>query len=185
MPNKAGGKGYKKGGRNKRAPRGTDADDLAVDQIYGVVTKKLGGSRMEAWCSDGVFRVARLRGTMRRIRKCDYTQQGDMVVISIHVMLGHAVMTGFNGVEYVKVGDDVVPSDCDPATLKACLVGTIIHKLNDRKIISDITKTMPPMPTSDGCVKFWDDPNIDICFGDEDDEEAEVDPDEDVDVDAI
>jgi translation initiation factor 1A len=77
MPNKTGGKNYKK--------MKHDSGDLyeafvvrEAGQEYGRVLRKLGGCNMLVYCNDGRERVCHIRGAMR---KKTWISEGDLVLV--------------------------------------------------------------------------------------------------------
>ena len=77
MPNKQGGKNYKKS-------KHTDDEPLVYEvlsgQMYGRIIKLLGGCNTLVFCNDGKERICHIRGNMRRKVWIDV---GDIVLISL------------------------------------------------------------------------------------------------------
>lgn len=77
MPNKTGGKNYKK--MKHGAGEGIDAFvPKELGQNYGRVIKKLGGCNMLVYCNDNIERICHIRGAMR---KKVWICEGDMVLV--------------------------------------------------------------------------------------------------------
>ena len=79
MPaNVKGGKNYKKG------KKGNDHDIIMIerqdDQQIARVIKILGNRRMTCYCNDNITRLCRVSG---RMRKSEYVEKGDIVLISL------------------------------------------------------------------------------------------------------
>lgn len=77
MPNKKGGKNYKKSKHADDAPIMYEKLD---DQMYGCIIKVLGGCNLLVYCNDGRDRICHIRGNMR---KKVWMGVGDIVLISI------------------------------------------------------------------------------------------------------
>lgn len=77
MPNKKGGKNYKK---SKHADDAPILYERLDDQMYGCVIKILGGCNLLVYCNDGRDRICHIRGNMR---KKVWMGVGDIVLISI------------------------------------------------------------------------------------------------------
>lgn len=52
------------------------------DQEYGVVQDMLGNGRLRALCSDGVVRIGRIRGSMRKYAGKVIIERGDLVIVA-------------------------------------------------------------------------------------------------------
>jgi translation initiation factor 1A len=79
-PNKFGGNKYKKKKRiNYNKERILEIAD--TNQVYGKVTKKLGGNFIELLCSDGQIRKGQIRG---KIRKREWLNENDVVLCTLH-----------------------------------------------------------------------------------------------------
>lgn len=52
------------------------------DQEYGVVQDMLGNGRLRALCSDGVVRVGRIRGSMRKYAGKVIIDKGDLIIVA-------------------------------------------------------------------------------------------------------
>jgi initiation factor 1A len=94
MPaNVKGGKNYKKG------KKGNDHDIIMIerqdDQQIARVIKVLGNRRMTCYCNDNVTRLCRVSG---RMRKSEYVEKGDIVLISLREY-------DDTGIKSVKCGD--------------------------------------------------------------------------------
>ena len=77
--NKKGGKGYKRGKRGG----GDDRRELIFaedQQVYGKAVRMLGNGRLEAFCYDGVTRLAHIRGAMR---KKVWVHAGDILLLAL------------------------------------------------------------------------------------------------------
>src|SRR5687767_2537035 len=74
-----GGKNRKKG-KNDNIPLKRELLFKDVDQEYGIVIKMLGSCNMDVECSDGVKRIAHVRGSMR---KKIWVNMGDTVLLSL------------------------------------------------------------------------------------------------------
>lgn len=79
MPNKTGGKNYKK------SKHGGDDDNILFiekqeDQQYGRVVRVLGNGNMLVYCNDNKERICHIRGA---IRKRVWINLGDIVLISL------------------------------------------------------------------------------------------------------
>ena len=79
MPNKTGGKNYKK---SKHAGSSVKAPfiDRQPDQIYARVIKNVGSRNMLCYCNDNKVRFCHIRGSMR---KRVWLNVGDIVLISL------------------------------------------------------------------------------------------------------
>lgn len=77
MPNKKGGKNYKKG---KHATEAPIVYECLEGQMYARVIKVLGNCNMLVYCNDGRERICHIRGNMR---KKVWMGTGDMVLISV------------------------------------------------------------------------------------------------------
>jgi len=79
MPNKQGGKNYKK---SKHSTGDTMArlEEAGPDELYGRVIKILGNLNMNVYCNDNVLRICKVRGAMR---KRVWINTGDLVIISL------------------------------------------------------------------------------------------------------
>lgn len=83
--NVTGGKHHKKG-KKHRGPVGTNQDSrieyAGMNQIYGLVKKKVGGSRLHVECSDGKDRSALIPG---KFFKKVWMNVGDIVLCDLNV----------------------------------------------------------------------------------------------------
>jgi translation initiation factor 1A len=52
------------------------------DQEYGVVQDMLGNGRLRALCGDGVIRVGRIRGSMRKYAGKVIIDKGDLIIVA-------------------------------------------------------------------------------------------------------
>jgi translation initiation factor 1A len=77
MPNKKGGKKYKK---SNHASTELVLFEKQSDQMYGRVIKLLGGCNVLVYCNDDIQRLCHIRGSMR---KKVWISSGDIVIISI------------------------------------------------------------------------------------------------------
>lgn len=79
MPNKTGGKNYKKSKHG-----GDDENSIFIerqeDQQYGRVVKVLGNGNMLVYCNDNKERICHIRGA---IRKRVWINLGDLVLVSL------------------------------------------------------------------------------------------------------
>ena len=73
-----GGKKYKRGKRLTEDKR--ELPFKEEDQQYAKVTKMLGNGRVEAECTDGISRMCKIRGNMR---KKVWINPGDVVLVSL------------------------------------------------------------------------------------------------------
>jgi translation initiation factor 1A len=78
MPNIKGGKAYKK------TKHGGSEDAVFVEktdgQMYGRITKNLGGMNLMVFCNDNIERICHIRGALR---KRVWMTPGDLVIISL------------------------------------------------------------------------------------------------------
>lgn len=81
MPNKTGGKNYKKTKHNSEKPIFVEAED---DQLYARVLRILGNRNTLAYCNDNVVRLCHIRGS---IRKDTWINIGDIVLVSVRDFL--------------------------------------------------------------------------------------------------
>jgi translation initiation factor 1A len=77
MPNKKGGKNYKKSKHSSEAPI---LYERADDQMYARVLKILGNCNVLVYCNDGRERICHIRGSMR---KRTWISTGDVLLVSI------------------------------------------------------------------------------------------------------
>lgn len=79
MPNKTGGKNYKKSKHG-----GDDENSLFIekqeDQQYGRVIRVLGNGNMLVYCNDNIQRICHIRGA---IRKRVWINLGDIILVSL------------------------------------------------------------------------------------------------------
>lgn len=66
--------------RAKNAAKKRDIQFKGNDQVYGTVTTMLGNGRLNAECSDGLTRMCRIRGSMR---KREWVHVGDVVLVAL------------------------------------------------------------------------------------------------------
>ena len=66
MPNKKGGKKFKKGKKNNSFKKAMIYKDPKEDQEYGKVIRPLGNGRFEIQCFDGKMRMGIVAGNMRK-----------------------------------------------------------------------------------------------------------------------
>ena len=66
MPNKKGGKGYKKGKKSGPITRQLVIRDKKHYEEYGIIKSKLGNGRFSVNCQDGVDRMGIISGKMRK-----------------------------------------------------------------------------------------------------------------------
>jgi translation initiation factor 1A len=52
------------------------------DQEYGVVQDMLGNGRLRALCNDGVIRIGRIRGSMRKYAGKVIIERGDLIIVA-------------------------------------------------------------------------------------------------------
>ena len=92
------GKRRKHGARRRRAAGAADAADLPVrdpaEERYGKVVRMLGNGRLRALCDDGVERLCRIRGNMRRRV---WVRAGDTVLVSLRDFGGAGGAGGAGG----------------------------------------------------------------------------------------
>lgn len=83
--NTIGGKNYKKGKKQKVEDNIFDLDKIKANpseqQTYGIIDKKLGGSRMQIICSDNVCRNGIIPGNMK---KKEWINVDDIVLVQIN-----------------------------------------------------------------------------------------------------
>lgn len=92
MPNKVGGKNYKKG-KHQDDPK---VYERLEGQMYGRVLKLLGGCNAMVFCNDNKERLCHIRGNMRRKV---WIEVGDIVLISLRDLSDEGDTT------YVERGD--------------------------------------------------------------------------------
>jgi len=78
MPNMKGGKGYKRGARGDDEEKMIEWDEKQ-GVMLGRVIKVLGSRRFSVYCNDGLTRICRIRGSMR---KSDWINVGAIVLIA-------------------------------------------------------------------------------------------------------
>lgn len=69
--------------RSKHRPKDGGAREMPVreqGQVYARVTKMLGNGRLTAACADGVERLCKIRGSMR---KREWVQPGNLVLVAL------------------------------------------------------------------------------------------------------
>ena len=69
--------------RRKKREHAIRTRDLVLredGQLYACVTKMLGSGRLEAMCGDGVERLCKIRGSMR---KREWVRVGDVVLVGL------------------------------------------------------------------------------------------------------
>ena len=81
MPNKTGGKNYKKTKHSSESPIFVEAQD---DQLYGRVLQVLGNRNTLVYCNDNVVRLCHIRGS---IRKDMWINVGDIILVSLRDFL--------------------------------------------------------------------------------------------------
>jgi translation initiation factor 1A len=81
MPNKTGGKNYKKTKHSSQIPVFVEAQD---DQLYGRVLQVLGNRNTLVYCNDNVVRLCHIRGS---IRKDMWINVGDIILVSLRDFL--------------------------------------------------------------------------------------------------
>lgn len=70
----------KKGRKQAHAEKGRDMPMREDGQVYAHVTKMLGSGRLLAACGDGVERLCKIRGSMR---KREWVRVGDTVLVAL------------------------------------------------------------------------------------------------------
>jgi initiation factor 1A len=80
MPNKKGGKGYKKGKHGGDSEAKLVEWDEKAGQMLGRVLKALGNRRFRVYCNDNKERLAKLCGSTR---KSEWVSEGSIVLIGI------------------------------------------------------------------------------------------------------
>lgn len=80
MPNKKGGKGFKKGGKKFEA-ESKFLPTKQRDQEYGRVTTMFGNSRIDVYCNDDEVRRARMQKSLKREKM--FIAIGDIVLLNI------------------------------------------------------------------------------------------------------
>jgi len=78
MPNRTGGKNYKKSKQTGSVEK--PFLERGEDQLYGRVVRNLGGRNMLVYCNDNKVRLCHICGAMR---KFNWLSIGDMVLISL------------------------------------------------------------------------------------------------------
>ena len=78
MPNRTGGKNYKKSKQTGSVEK--PFIDRQKDQMYGRVLRNLGGRNMLIYCNDNKIRLCHICGAMR---KFNWLSVGDLVLISL------------------------------------------------------------------------------------------------------
>ena len=101
MPNKTGGKNYKKTKHNSEKPIFVEAED---DQLYARVLRILGNRNTLVYCNDNVVRLCHIRGS---IRKDTWINIGDIVLVSVRDFLKEAKDTYEKGDILYKYDSDV------------------------------------------------------------------------------
>lgn len=67
--------------RNKQAKNRVYVEP-SVDQEYAVVQDMLGNGRVRTLCTDGIVRIGRIRGSMRKYAGKVIIEKGDLVIVS-------------------------------------------------------------------------------------------------------
>lgn len=80
MPNKKGGKGFKKGGK-KFDSETKFIPTKAMNQEYGRVTTMLGNSRLNVYCDDEVTRMAKMQKSLKKEKM--FIALGDLVLLNL------------------------------------------------------------------------------------------------------
>lgn len=78
MPNRTGGKNYKKSKQTGSVVK--PFIERAEDQVYGRITRNLGGRNMLVYCNDNKVRLCHICGAMK---KFNWLSIGDIVLISL------------------------------------------------------------------------------------------------------
>lgn len=151
MPNKKGGKNYKKSKHTEDAPILYERLD---DQMYGCVIKILGGCNLLVYCNDGRDRICHIRGNMR---KKVWMGVGDIVLISLRE----------EKVEPGEIGKGDICARYDPS---------VLSKLKQKDPSINPKLFMKVEPTSD---KNTDGPVEDVFDYTAESEEGEASDDED------
>ena len=81
MPNKTGGKNYKKSKHSSEVKQYVERQD---DQMYARVLQVLGNRNVLSYCNDNKIRLCHIRGS---IRKDMWISKGDIILISIRDFL--------------------------------------------------------------------------------------------------
>lgn len=81
MPNKKGGKGYKKGKGKGEDEATTQFVDIMPGQYMARAIRLLGDRNVLCYCDDNVLRICHIRRTMKRGRV--WVEVGDMVLVSL------------------------------------------------------------------------------------------------------
>lgn len=84
MPNKTGGKNYKKSKHSSEVKQFVERQD---DQLYARVLQILGNRNVLAYCNDNKLRLCHIRGS---IRKDMWISKGDIILVSIRDFLREA-----------------------------------------------------------------------------------------------
>ena len=101
MPNKTGGKNYKKTKHNSEKPIFIEAEE---GQLYARILRILGNRNTLAYCNDNVVRLCHIRGS---IRKDTWINIGDIVLVSIRDFLKDKKDTYEKGDILCKYDSDV------------------------------------------------------------------------------
>lgn len=81
MPNKTGGKNYKKSKHSSEVKQFVERQD---DQLYARVLQVLGNRNVLSFCNDNKIRLCHIRGS---IRKDMWISKGDIILVSIRDFL--------------------------------------------------------------------------------------------------
>lgn len=79
MPNKKGGKKYKKGKKTTHVEKELIEKNDKMSEEYGIITKKLGNGRFTVICFDSVERMAIISG---KLRKRVWMEIGNVVLLA-------------------------------------------------------------------------------------------------------
>jgi len=135
----------KRGGKEER-----DRDFIVPDgcQTYALVQEMMGNGRLRALCEDGVLRVGRIRGSMRKYKNKVIIGRGDLVIVALREF----------DTENVDVIHKYTHNECSKLLMWKSLPESIHRAMTDR---SD--------PDADGnpeseYVVFGNDGDIDVAF---------------------
>jgi translation initiation factor 1A len=135
----------KRGGKEER-----DRDFIVPDgcQTYALVQEMMGNGRLRALCEDGVLRVGRIRGSMRKYKNKVIIGRGDLVIVALREF----------DTENVDVIHKYTHNECSKLLMWKSLPESIHRAMTDRND-----------PDADGnpeseYVVFGNDGDIDVAF---------------------
>ena len=124
-----------------KANRNRTIQEPEDGQDYGVVQDMLGNARVRTLCSDGVIRMGRIRGSMRKYAGKVIIEKGDLIIVS---------MRDF---EDDKV--DIIHKYTNEETSKMLRNGMLPNA-----IVKEINKTDVDVGTSHDYVVFMEDGDV-------------------------